>query len=601
MSKPHGHDTHKLVKCASASPPHVIRGGRSWLYLAAAIVCLLAAIPSFPVFVQQLLAMAPYGIDKPERERRNQIVRGAFGPPMMVPIDAMRAVNRQPQAPISFDQARRIDRDNGLYDYLQLLLALRQTPPPGMQHALPPAAFDQLRYVLSAPPVKLHRPALQKRIADALLQSNTVAPEAPQIGPREAAVEGVRTLAFLGDDHKIILRELSDRLLDWGDEYRKSNGPREALLLDLVAARMLTQVVNDSPVYDTVLVAAEKLPRSMTALAADAQALRADEADVAPARAAADAVQQFVTRWRHIDGNETNIVPFSGSIPHHIAIAAQRPLLKSIATVCAASASLAVLLAVGFVLGAATILLPNGRTVPIAWRRGALGEWGGVLILLIPLTALTTVALSPSTSLTWIFTANTGFALVWSGGAFLLALALATRVAARLPDSLESQRTHPARAALVLIATVAALALAAYFAAPAIARADRPPLGVQRLRKLITFIGMASLVVSIAWFAWGRVWSARVKLPAGVLARIQLALIARTLVIGAFFLSLSLYLNVAIDRRHQKAFAAASERIVADALGEDWHDRHFKPAQDAIVRAEALLQSPSTTPATRTQ
>jgi hypothetical protein len=238
------------------------------------------------------------------------------------------------------------------------------------------------------------------------------------------------------------------------------------------------------------------------------------------------------------------------------------------------------LLLVALILAPIILTTRPAHAVPLIWR-GRVGAPLAAVIVLAPMCVLLAVPFVGRISYAWIFSLPGGLSLVRFGFTGLLAVAIAARVAIRLPASMETHRI-PMRGVWLTVALIAGLVILGNVLIPVSADPRRPPMAVQLLRKELTFTGLASGLGLIIWFIWSRKRAFR-RLPVGLIARTQLAVVAQALLIVAVLMPLLLLANSRRDVAHQESYGVACRDVVGDRLGSDWRQRYFEPARSALV------------------
>ena len=268
-----------------------------------------------------------------------------------------------------------------------------------------------------------------------------------------------------------------------------------------------------------------------------------------------------------------------------LAYVEQRPLMLAFTRAVMTACSYLLILTTLLVLGLIILVSPGGRRVSLAWR-GHLGPAIGNIIALLPLLILLSMPLGQSVSFAWLFTLKTApprFSSWLSGFSCWPSLA---RVAIRMPNPLEVRRI-PMPATLVAPLAMLILLVSAILAMPAAPGPTHPPAALQYLRKELGFAGLAGLLITLPWFVIGQVRRIRGGLPAGLIARTQMAIGSQTLLIVAVLLPLLLLANQRRDLGHQSAYAAAARNPIADKLGVHWFERYFAPAKAVLSSASA--------------
>lgn len=559
-----------------------VRVRSTMICLAAAVALGLVSLAGTPTLRRQLIALNPSWVSSEQRSHRAGAMSAAIisqgrGEVVRQAFDQM--YRRNDASPI-IERLTERDPENGLYQHLFLLSQLRQKGP-----TTQPSQWSQIQEAIrlseQAPPVRLYQRTIEDQVASALVRSGE--------DPREAAALTQRTInEFLLVQHRPVLRELADRLLHLGDELRGSKQLADARRVDNLAARILLEIVTDSPTYDVALLSAERLPRALDGIAKTA-ALKQENAKAEQARSAAQAVAAFPRDW-HKDARDEdiNIIPFSGGIVANLAYSAQRTLLGTFTRTLVITAFYLVFGALVLILASIWIISPSARAVPLTWR-GRMGPLMGCAIALASLMVLLIVTFVGRLSFTWIFTAQTGLAIVSFLFTCPLAVALAARVAIRFPEPLERQRVSILWIGVVL-GLMIVLPLAMSLAFPSQRSAARPPLLVQYFRRELALAGIFSVPLTLAWFIAGQVRRLKGEFPKGLIARSQLAVLAQVILVVAVVMSMMMVANKRQDEGHMGIYAAATQDVVSTQLGPKWQAQYFGPAQMLI---QSQINSPS--------
>jgi hypothetical protein len=528
--------------------------------------------------------MNPESLPPAEMARRSNFVRAALDAQRggLVAQQAMHMALNQPELLAGIDRLQARDAGNGLYAYLGLLQHLRQPSAALTRPATLAALSGELRRLASAPTVRLHHRAMQEQIERSLR-------ERAGLDERDAAVEALRVISYsLRSPHRPVLRELVDRLLALSASLAAAGQVQDALLADRLAVRLLTEIVADSPTYDVGLLSAELLPSALQRLGEDARRLGSASAD--DAATAADAAGQLALAWHAAYTGEVNALPFSGQLPPDIAAAAERRVLRGFVWAAAATAAHVWVWVLLTATGVLVLAARSARSTVLAPRRRG-SDWLGAGILLTPLF-LVLLAAGGLVSFTWLFTLNSGYALILFTPAWFLSLAVAGRVGFQSADNSERHQMLVWPAA-VLAGAVLLMVVAGLIALPVRQDGSRPPGDVQLLRKLLALTGIASGLAVCAWFVIGQLRRIRRGAAAGLRAKAQLGVLTRALPISAALMLAALWGNAWQDRSHQRAYAHAARDPVADKLGSDWQAHYMGPAAQV---AEQLGASGSSQP-----
>ncbi|UCD30150.1 MAG: hypothetical protein JSV03_06680, partial [Planctomycetota bacterium] len=208
-----------------------------------------------------------------------------------------------------FESFRSMDPDNGLYWYLDLLTLLRARESAASQ----PTAGDgevleRLHRLQIAPPARIYL-SRQRKIAQAAYRK-------AGLSVRRSAFEADRAryrFGYLVEKHRPVLRELADRLMERGTIWRESGRADDARIAFLAVIRLMVDLIDDSPLPDVTLLAAEGLPKALAAIGGDDEAHR---------------VEDFRKRWHARALNDrVNLLPLIGDFA--MAPSAHRRVLRS--------------------------------------------------------------------------------------------------------------------------------------------------------------------------------------------------------------------------------------------------------------------------------
>lgn len=544
-------------------PPGSIRWRGTLACLGVAVFLAGFSVPLADTLVSQIRSMVP-----------------AWTPPLPpeAPAILRRALQTRPEIP-SVGQAlarvagsttgdrdlspfRQLDSDNGLYLYLDRLARL---PEPGESDEGDPRTSEKeirslLRDLRGAPQARLHlssyRALVETALRDASVSSRRSAVEAMRIG------EGVKVL---GERHRPVIRRLVQRLLAQGDAWREAGKIDEARLAYAAVVRLLTDLVDDSPLPEVALLATEGLPTALRGLDAEEEARK---------------VKAFRNRWHEsARADQTNLLPWMGDFT--LARAAHDRTLRSLTVSVAAVGAWLVLAGISFVQLVIIAVTRPGSAVRIRWRWAGRGMWAAVGVALVPLVAFCLLVAVADVPFVWLFSYPSLPAFLLLFTLVPAAAGLATRLCVRPADEMMKSLV-PTRAAWGLLAVLLLTVVVGLAAWPVKTAGWRPPVGIQWFRQLGWVIGLECIVGTAVWVGWGVVRRRRAGLRAGVWARANLSVAAASLLAAAVVSLAVMGVNTWQNSRHREAFVEAARDPVTDRLGANWWEDHFAPAQSAI-------------------
>jgi hypothetical protein len=495
----------------------------------------------------------------------------------------MALVSRGELAPVQLARLRTVDRDNGLYVYLAMLDVLRQENGDSEEtdggDGLLLGLLDGLR---RAGPARLYISRQHVVAASAFHETG--------LSPRESAAlaERIRwSVTGLHERHGPVLRELAERLTARGTSWREAGRVPAAMAAHAAVVRLLTDVLEDSPVPDVAMLATERLPAGLRELELDA--ISAGQASLAEAcETQKRDVAAFRARWREVaSGKRVNLLPYTADIA--LARPAQDRVLRSLsgAFVCAGS-WLTLAIACLAWLAVAGLARPAAERCPV-WRWHGRGIHAGAAVVCIPVLGTLAVLIGADVRFTWLLSYPSLPALaVWPVGTLML-VGLACWLFARPAEKPEGS-AMPA-AVVGSFAMLVALTVAAGAWLLPLYREDwRPPAGVQVFRQLGVILAAEWFALIIVWSAWSSVRRRRVHVPTGAWSRVNLGLGSVSLLWMTLLAMALLGVNQHFDRVHQEAFARAAADPVADLLGESWWEDDFAGVRVLLDKVEPGLE-----------
>ncbi len=447
-------------------------------------------------------------------------------------------------------EQRAVDRGNGLYAWLDLLVGLRAAATRPEADAETATLLDRLR---DAGPAKLYLQEERRWLADLYIARGVPVRQAWPLADWASEM-----FPPLRRAHRPVVRELCDRLSGYADRRLAAGDSEAAHEARRAAVRLLTELVRDSPTPEVVLLACERLPVFLEGLAATE----------ARARVAA-----FRAAWHAgAKRDRLNLLPRSGD--YALAERAQDRVLRSLACSLVCGMSLAVWLVV---LPALWALRFWTARAPVLMGEGVVDGWCERFLW----TAAGAACLPVAAAVSWLGLGDVPFSWLASLPTLRSAMLLPVTASAMVPAGTlllpwpERVGAGPGRR----LKAACVAALAAGLLAAAVSSAGAPagegvPGDIRALRWvfLLSGWGGAALLAGGVVLAIGRLGAARAW--AGMLS-----LACRGTVLLAVLTVASLAANTALDAAHIRAFAAAAADPVSDRLGADWFDRFFEAAR----------------------
>ena len=552
-----------LAKHLNKPPQRAVEPSEpGWRTLGCIVAALLTAGLGFPFLktaAVQVAIMRPPGLN--EAAYRGLVGHLRSSPEVITAWRALANVAQGRDAAADLAAMRRVDPDNSLPDYLELLTLLRRqsaaaTGPSGEWGS----AIDALlARTGSGPPVRVPV-ARERELAEAFfLQAGW--------DPRRAAAEADRVAeAGIGVRSwcRSILRELVNRLEVLAGDYQAAGRSDQAVLAHQAAVRLLTDVVSQSPTPDLALLAAEKLPSALRALGATREAT---------------GVEAFRKRWHQVgQSDRVNLLPWTGDFA--LVPDTHDAVLRSL---CGVGLAEGVWLTLAMIV---MILLFTVGVTGSASRRSVGWRWGGRGLVLAPWVVCAPLAAGlgllalADPPFTWLTSLPSLGGVVFLPAVIAVLVIAATRVGLAPAKSLAPGRV-PAWGVGLLAVLVLGTMLTAAMRWPIHVEPWRPPVAIQRFRKLGLTVGLVCTAMVPVLLAWGLVQRRRAGLPAGLWARPTLALAARAWLLVSLIALAALAVNHHLDRRHCQAFVAAASDPIASRLGPDWLRTYFAPARGA--------------------
>ncbi len=514
--------------------------------------------------VGQVRAIVPRWNEQVERRVIEDVYRQLRTRPHIPAVrQALLAVHQGRLVP---PEQRALDAGNGLYAWLDLLAGLRAAamrPEADADAALLP---DRLG---GAAPARLHLQEERRWLAELYIARGVPARRAWLL-----ADWAPEMFAPLRRAHRPVVRELCDRLSACADRRAAAGDPEAAQQASRAAVRLLTELVQDSPTPDVVLLACERLPVLLEQLAAaEAQAQ----------------VAAFHAAWHAAaERDRLNLLPWSGE--YALAERAQERVLRSLACSLVSGMSLAVWLAAVPVVWAARVWAARAGALPAETARGGAGVadggvdgscrrslWMAAGVACLPVMAAMLWLCLGDVPFSWLVslpTLRSAVLLPVAAVALLPACVFLVRWGDQ-PQAVPARRLARACVAGLSVGLPAGL-LAAVLSAGGMPGGEGVPAGVRAMRWGFLLGGWVSVVLLVGGVVLtvGRLGAVRAW--AGMLS-----IACRVTVLLAAATTASLAANAALDAAHVRAFAAAAADPVSDRAGPEWFGCFFEAARRA--------------------
>lgn len=542
------------------------------LCLAGSIVLVLLSAPLIHTFVLQVRLMTL--MVWPDESAAIEAYQRELGKPDEI-TPVWRAFARFGSPLRGPDDARvleELDPANGLRPWLELLLILRRDDPAAVSRPADAdravlTALDSLR---AAPPVRLHAPAERQKILKALADEPL----------RERAAYANLFLYLWPTDRqpnasrsgRPILAELASRLEALADRWQ--NEGRDAAARDArqAVAKLMTEVVTDSPTPEMAMLASEHLIPTLRALG---QAPRAER------------LEEFRNRWQKASsGDRINLIPRTAEAV--LAETAHDRVMRSMTATLATFATWLVFAGAAFFLMVVVLVTQPPDQITVQWRRPKRGPREAAVLACSPLLAMLIIIAVADIPWTWLISWPSAIPALLLTSLLLVSSGAATWICVQLPE-LFRPCPLPARAAWVAAVLVVPTVLLLMLFVPVGRESWQPPAAIQRFRLWGTVIGSVSLGLVVLWLVAGVIHRTRTGLPAGVWARAGLGTVTAAMMLTSILFWPVMAVNQYCDIRHERAFAAAAAEPIADRLGTDWLNRYFpSPAtsEPAAARPE---------------
>jgi len=437
------------------------------------------------------------------------------------------------------------------------------------------ALADEIRRLKDSPPAKLYAGRYWAMARDAF--------ESTRLPLRQAVVEANGVDLSYGLRYRPVIRRLAGGLLAQARAWREAGHTADAVAADAALARLMFDLLDDSPRPDVLLMAADYIPPALWGLADEAARAGLPPGVVEDSLRQAARIEAVRGRWHESVNRGINLLPRTGD-----AVLAPREHDRVIGSMVAAGYAMGTWVGLGVVIVLLAVLPSSidfwnsGRLV--RWRWGGWGRPAAVAIVLGPMLTAILVFLAIDLPLVWLIS------LPSAGGAILPVLAvpvlvgLAARICVLLPD--EHARARLTRTAVIAIAAVAVVVILVGLAIPTRPEAWRPPAGIQLYRRLGIWVGGESLVLMLVWMIWGRFRRRRLKVSGGPQAVACLGVAVWAWAASALIGLGVLQLNARNDARHERAFVAAAADPLGDRLGPNWREAHFQGVRELVGRIQ---------------
>ncbi len=372
-------------------------------------------------------------------------------------------------------------------------------------------------------------------------------------------------------DYRPVIRELSDRLLALGRAYARQGNQADAKLAYAAAVRALTDVVQDSPIPEVALLAAERLPVAIREFSKTANAAGGEDA--------ASAVEHFRQDWLNMPVGEISLLP-NLAIPAP-APAEQAQVLRTLVLAIGFLACGWLLALLCFVHIAIILATRHFGPVTIMWRQGARSVAAAAALAVLPAVIVLLIMASGYLPFPWLFSnPSLGTMVLLPSGMFvcwLLAVAIFIR-----PLHGAGRPLLPTSAILGGLSFVAAAVLLVAAMIHWYHESWRPPMPVQIFRNLGVVASLANIPVLTVWIIWARQRTRSSGLPVATWARGGLAVASSAMLIMLFLAVIALGANARRDHQYDQSFAVAVNDPISSRMGSDWWEHYFAKARALI-------------------
>lgn len=497
---------------------------------------------------------------------------------------ALSEVSIPTKTPPSLDSCRRSDADNGLYDYLELLLLLRSG------EGGDPALRAQLRRVTTASPARLYV-FRQRQVVDEALRQQ-------KISPRRAAVAAWESCTWVQEPFGRVFRELARLLAAKGSDWREAGRPADALLAHATIVRLATDLAKESPAPTVVLLASEltasgcrEMARDWVAAPAGSQPAGASSVSGSsgPRPAGSLAFEAEAVRaaalgdtWhRTVDATGVGVLPWMGRAIHVLLARAehQRLMAALVGSLLGLECCLMLLvLLVPLGIAAALTRMPPGAGS--GWRGGRWAPWMAALLPVVPVAAGWLFLRLASVDFTWLLSAPSlaGVALIPASTVILTGLAVHGAAVVIEKDRWYGWSLKGVYAGVaVLLLTVVLVVFASVGQAP-----WRPPPAVRGFRIAGFLMTVDCFVLLVLFVASNLSRRIQGRFSLAILSRVFLPVISAAFLYAGVLTFTLLRINEAGNAAHQRAFSCVAADPVAEQLGPGWYRDHLAGARALI-------------------
>ena len=502
---------------------------------------------------------------------------------------ALSGVGQASVEPRLLESCRRDDPGNGLYDYLDLLLVLRS----GLGGDA--AVLAQLSELSSTPAAQAHVLRQHQVIQEALAHEG--------ISQRRAALLAWENCSWLQQSCDKATRELTRLLSARASVWRETGRTADAVRAHAAIVRLTTDLAKESPSPETMLLVSEltasacrelardcassgvgSRPASGPAAAGGASPSRPDPRACEEAASKAAALRD--TWHKAVDAEGVGVLPWMGA-SIHVLLARPEHHRVMVSLVCSllaltCCATLLVLLVPIGIAAVATSMPPDAE---LKWRGGRPGRWGGAVLPVLPVLAMSLFLSVVNIDFTWLLSAPSVVGVAAFPALAVILLWLAAYGCAVLTE--KEPRYGWSLAGVYVAGAVLLLGLLLVRGGVAGPTLWRPPVAVCVFRA-------AGFVTTVLCFLMVALW-VLMNVRRGLRGRFSLAVLSRVFlpVVAASFLYMGLlafsllWLNDSRNTAHQQAFALAAANPVADCLGPDWYRDHLAGARALVETIES--------------